>query len=64
MKILRLFMAVFCFALSSFGQAANHSTLDVEKATRSYLDRISPEKKAQSDAYFEGGYWLQLWNFI
>ena len=23
-----------------------------------------PEQRAQSDAYFEGGYWLQLWGFL
>jgi|CXWL01.1.fsa_nt_gi STE24 endopeptidase len=32
---------------------------DVEKATQAYLDLISPEARARSDAYFEGGYWLQ-----
>jgi len=37
---------------------------DVEAATRAYLDRVSPEDKARSDAYFEGGYWLQLWTFL
>ena len=57
-------MVVFCFACSSFGQTTNEPAFDVEKATRAYLDRIPPEKKARSDAYFEGGYWLQLWNFL
>ncbi|MFA6957731.1 MAG: M48 family metallopeptidase [Thermoanaerobaculia bacterium] len=37
---------------------------DVEVATRAYLAKQSPEAKAKSDAYFEGGYWLQLWNFL
>ena len=37
---------------------------NVEAATRAYLDRIPPDKKARSDAYFEGGYWLQLWQFL
>jgi STE24 endopeptidase len=37
---------------------------DPEAATRAYLDRLPPEKKARSDAYFEGGYWLQLWGFL
>ena len=23
-----------------------------------------PEQRARSDAYFEGGYWLQLWGFL
>ncbi|WP_374567536.1 M48 family metallopeptidase [Ideonella sp.] len=35
-----------------------------EAATRAYLDRLSPEARAQSDAYFEGGYWLMLWNAL
>jgi STE24 endopeptidase len=36
----------------------------VEAATRAYLDRLSAQQKARSDAYFEGGYWLQLWQFL
>ena len=37
---------------------------DPEVATREYLDRMTSEEKARSDAYFEGGYWLQLWGFL
>ena len=37
---------------------------NIESAARSYLDRLTPEKKQKSDAYFEGGYWLQLWDFL
>ena len=37
---------------------------DVDKATQSYIDLLSPEQRAQSDAYFEGGYWLRLWGFL
>ena len=37
---------------------------DVDKATESYIALLSPEQRAQSDAYFEGGYWLQLWGFL
>lgn len=37
---------------------------DVERATEAYLDLLSPEQRAQSDAYFEGGYWLQLWQLL
>jgi len=33
---------------------------NVEAATRHYLDTLTPAQKAKSDAYFEGGYWLQL----
>ena len=37
---------------------------DVDKATQAYIDLLSPAQKAQSDAYFEGGYWLQLWGLL
>jgi STE24 endopeptidase len=37
---------------------------DAEAATNAYLAQISPEAKARSDAYFEGGYWLILWDFL
>jgi STE24 endopeptidase len=37
---------------------------DVKAATDAYLASVPPDKKARSDAYFEGGYWLQLWNFL
>ncbi|MDH3523863.1 MAG: M48 family metallopeptidase [Acidobacteriota bacterium] len=37
---------------------------DVDAAVEAYLAKQSPEEKARSDAYFEGGYWLQLWGFL
>ncbi len=37
---------------------------DVEKATDAYLDLLSPEQRRLSDQYFEGGYWLQLWDLL
>ncbi len=39
-------------------------TFDVQAATDAWLATIPPEKKARSDSYFEGGYWLQLWDFL
>lgn len=38
--------------------------LDAEAATRAYLNRLQGEARAKSDAYFEGGYWLLLWNLL
>ncbi len=38
------------------------ASFNVEAATRHYLDTLPPAQKAKSDAYFEGGYWLQLWD--
>ncbi|HTA64381.1 MAG TPA: M48 family metallopeptidase [Xanthomonadaceae bacterium] len=37
---------------------------DADKATEAYLDLLSPEQRKLSDDYFEGGYWLQLWDFL
>ena len=37
---------------------------DAERATEAYLNLLSPEQRASSDAYFEGGYWLQLWGLL
>ncbi|HYL06094.1 MAG TPA: M48 family metallopeptidase [Thermoanaerobaculia bacterium] len=42
--------------------AAAH--FDAEAATAAYLATLSPEARAKSDAYFEGGYWLILWDFL
>jgi STE24 endopeptidase len=36
----------------------------VEAATSAYLAQIPPAAKARSDAYFEGGYWLLLWDLL
>jgi len=37
---------------------------DEQAATDAYLAEIPPAARARSDAYFEGGYWLQLWDFL
>jgi STE24 endopeptidase len=37
---------------------------DAERATEAYLNTLPPDKQARSDAYFEGGYWLLLWDFL
>jgi len=37
---------------------------DVRAATDAYLAEIPPAAKSRSDAYFEGGYWLLLWDFL
>ena len=46
-------------------QAAQPSDhFDVNAATDAYLDLMPASAKARSDAYFEGGYWLILWDFL
>jgi STE24 endopeptidase len=40
------------------------SPLDVEAATDAWLATIPADKRARSDAYYEGGYWIALWAFL
>jgi STE24 endopeptidase len=42
----------------------NPKAFDPAAATQAWLETVPPEKRAKSDAYFEGGYWLILWNFL
>jgi STE24 endopeptidase len=37
---------------------------DPDAATEAYLAMMPAAAKARSDAYFEGGYWLVLWDFL
>lgn len=37
---------------------------DPAAATQAWLDSVPSNKRQKSDAYFEGGYWLILWNFL
>jgi Zn-dependent protease with chaperone function len=37
---------------------------DIVAATNAYMAEIPADKTARSDAYFEGGYWLILWDFL
>lgn len=37
---------------------------NAEAATEAYLAEMPAEARAKSDAYFEGGYWLVLWDFL
>jgi STE24 endopeptidase len=38
--------------------------LDPAAATRAWLESVPQDKREKSDAYFEGGYWLILWNYL
>ncbi|MEO7725425.1 MAG: M48 family metalloprotease, partial [Chthoniobacterales bacterium] len=44
--------------------SATAATLDPAAATRAWLETVPAEKRAKSDAYFEGRYWLILWNLL
>ena len=73
----RLFIFVVALACFSNAMAAQETLspspgpvaiptgiTDPAAATRAWLDTIPPDEKARSDSYFEGGYWLILWNFL
>lgn len=57
-------------AASAQAKAADRSVrptpaaFDVNAAVDAYLASIPAGQRARSDAYFEGGYWLLLWDFL
>ncbi len=40
------------------------ASFNVDSATEHWLNTLTPAQRAKSDAYFEGGYWLLLWNTL
>jgi STE24 endopeptidase len=44
--------------------ASAGSSFDVPAAVEAYLAKMPPAQRARSNAYFEGGYWLILWDFL
>ena len=48
---------------ASFARAAA-PVFDPVAETEKLLNTLPAEARAKSDAYFEGGYWLQLWNLV
>ncbi len=59
----RLVWALILVALLPLAASAQEP-FDIATATDAYLSQLTPEQKANSDAYFEGGYWLILWGFL
>lgn len=45
-------------------EAQPSAHFDAVVATNAYLAQIPADKTARSDAYFEGGYWMILWDFL
>jgi Zn-dependent protease with chaperone function len=44
--------------------ALSAPAFDVNAAVETYLAKMSPAQRARSTAYFEGGYWLSLGDFL
>jgi STE24 endopeptidase len=49
---------------SSPAVVADTKSLDPATATKAWLATVPRDQREKSDAYFEGGYWLLLWNFL
>jgi STE24 endopeptidase len=74
--ILLVIVAVALFALTAVGSLQSASAadtpssmapaghFDADVATAAYLATMTPAARARSDAYFEGGYWLMLWDLL
>lgn len=44
--------------------ATSAQAFDVPAAVDAYLAKMPAARRAQSNAYFEGGYWMILWDFL
>src|SRR6266480_3340290 len=51
-------------ATPSTGAMETAKSFDAAAATQAWLATVPADKRKKSDAYFEGGYWLILWNFL
>jgi STE24 endopeptidase len=45
-------------------RGATAQPFDINAAVETYLAKMPPAERARSNAYFEGGYWLILWDFL
>ena len=56
---------IVAFAVPALAEApVPVAPFDVTEATRAYLDTLQGAARANSNAYFEGGYWLILWGAL
>jgi STE24 endopeptidase len=71
--IIPALMLLTIFATSAIAQTATGSfsaqntaaqSFAIKAAVEHYLAKMPPAQRARSDAYFEGGYWLLLWDFL
>jgi STE24 endopeptidase len=70
--LLALLAAVFAMGASAQSNApaapasaaATAQPFDLNAAVNFYLAKMPASERARSNAYFEGGYWLLLWDFL
>ncbi len=71
--VLAMLVAIVVCGVAATAAAANAGVaaaqaatahFDPRAATEAYLATMSPAARAKSDAYFEGGYWLLLWDLV
>src|SRR6476661_7490653 len=77
-KHLVLLLITVCFAFTLISISAEETpipvapdriehtvqALDPAAATQAWLATVPSDEREKSDAYFEGGYWMILWNFL
>jgi STE24 endopeptidase len=51
-------------AYKSTATEGDAKPFDPAAATQAWLDSVPRNQREKSDAYFEGGYWLIIWNFL
>jgi len=51
-------------AVASSSSVLSSGPFDVNAAVEAYLAKMPPARRAASNAYFEGSYWLILWDFL
>ena len=73
-----LVLLIVCFAFAFIAASAKETSIaaaspetqqhvqamDPAAATQAWLASVPRNEREKSDAYFEGGYWLILWNFL
>ena len=74
MRLLRLWSAFLLLALAAWAEAPSappvpeaakaSSHFDANTATDAWLATMTASERANSNAYFEGTYWLILWDFL
>jgi STE24 endopeptidase len=51
-------------SVSPSSHSATTPPFDINAVVEAYLAKMPPAERARSNAYFEGGYWLLLWDLL